>query len=360
MTSTPEDRRPDSIAHDSRPYYVCQFAGWGFYAVLANVMAAQRGDFRGAGVMTSVAWCATGLVGTHLLRNYSKRHPWTTLAQFGTRLGIAVAFIPVAMVMVQNAVGLLAWPTSGKSELTLSSILIHLMQAGMITIVWCAIYFSAQEMRRRRAAELEALRLALVAQVAQFHTLRSQLNPHFLFNCLNSLRELIAEDPDRAQRVVTELAELLRYTLEADRVETVSLREEMRAVERYLSLEKVRFEDRLRLRFEIAPEVLSAGVPPMLIQTLAENGLKHGIAKLPEGGELTISARVHDGHLEIHVTNPGSVVAADGSTAVGLENARERLRLVYGDAASLRLREETDKLVEAAVTIPLVHHPARS
>jgi len=360
VTSTPEARPPDSNAHDNRAYYLCQLGGWSFYAVLANVMAAQRGDFSIAGVMTSVSWCATGLVGTHLLRTYSKRRPWTTFAQFGRRLGVAVVCIPVAMIIVQNAVGQLVWQRAGKSEFSWSSILIHLMQAGMITIVWCAIYFSAQEMRRRRAAELEALRLALVAQVAQFHTLRSQLNPHFLFNCLNSLRELIAEDPDRAQKVVTELAELLRYTLQADRVETVPLGEEMRAVERYLSLEKVRFEGRLRLRFEIAPEVLSAGVPPMLIQTLAENGLKHGIAKLPEGGELAISARLRDGHLEIHVTNPGSMITSDSSTSVGLANARERLRLVYGDAASLKLREERDKFVEAAVTIPLVHQPAHS
>jgi LytS/YehU family sensor histidine kinase len=196
--------------------------------------------------------------------------------------------------------------------------------------------------------------MALIAQTSQFHALRSQLNPHFLFNCLNSLRELIDEDRDRAKQVIDQLSALLRYTLRADRVETVSLKEELAAVEDYLTLEKVRFEERLCTRLDIDPRSLEARLPPMLLQTLAENGVKHGIARLPEGGELVIVTHVLEGNLHVEITNTGKLSdAKEGSSAVGLDNARERLRLMYGDHASLTLEADGGSKVRAEVVIPL-------
>jgi len=231
--------------------------------------------------------------------------------------------------------------------------LAHFFQAALVVSLWCAAFLSANEVRRRRVAETETLRLALEAQVAQFRALRSQLNPHFLFNCLNSLRELIDEDSDRAKQVVNRLSDLLRYTLRADRVETVSFKEELRAVEDYLSLEKVRFEERLRVSFDIDPAIFDEKLPPMILQTLAENGVKHGIAQVPAGGNLAIVAHVVDGKLQISVTNSGTLsLTADGTFAVGLENARERLRLMYGERASLNLTALGESNVCAAVVIP--------
>jgi len=184
--------------------------------------------------------------------------------------------------------------------------------------------------------------------------LRSQLNPHFLFNCLNSLRELIDEDRNRAKQVIDLLSALLRYTLRADRVETVSLKEELGAVEDYLALEKVRFEERLQTRFAIDPRSLGAKLPPMLLQTLVENGVKHGIARLPAGGELVVVAEVVDGNLRVEVTNTGRLSdATEGSSAIGLGNARERLRLMYGDSAALTLGAVDESKVRAEFVIPL-------
>jgi LytS/YehU family sensor histidine kinase len=304
-------------------------------------------------VLVSAVWSGTGLVGTHVFRTYAKKHPWHTMLQLSVRLALAIVVISAAMVAAQTATNYLFWHFTGENDPRRSSIPLHVIQAATIVVVWCALYLSVHEVRRRRAMEVEALRLALVAQVAQFRALRSQLNPHFLFNCLNSLRELIAADPERAERVVTELAELLRYTLQTDRVETVPLRDEIHAVRQYLSLEKVRFEERLRVRFDIEPRALDVQVPPMLVQTLAENALKHSIAKRPEGGELAIQIYIRGRELEIIVTNPGSVSSGASATAIGLENARERLRLVYGGAASLELLDVQGQMVEARVTIRL-------
>jgi sensor histidine kinase YesM len=357
MTATAtEQRHPTVIAalgRDNRAYYLCQALGWGSYAALLTAVATSQGQVIGGALLVSAAWSATGLVGTHIFRTYAKRHSWRTVPQLAVRLALAIVLIPAVMIAVQTATSHLFWHLTGENDPRRSSILAHIIPAGTIVIVWCALYLSVHEVRRRQAMEVEALRLALVAQVAQFHTLRSQLNPHFLFNCLNSLRELIRDDPERADRAVTELADLLRYTLQADRVETVPLREEIHAVRQYLSLEKVRFEERLHLRFEIEPGVLDVPVPPMLVQTLAENALKHGLAKLPKGGELAIQAHVKQGELEIVITNPGSLASGVNSTAVGLENARERLRLVYGDAASLALAAGRNQTVEARVIVPL-------
>jgi LytS/YehU family sensor histidine kinase len=228
------------------------------------------------------------------------------------------------------------------------------VQGVLVLSVWCAVVLTANEVNHRRSAETEALRLALIAQTSQFHALRSQLNPHFLFNCLNSLRELVDEDRDRAKQVIDQLSALLRYTLRADRVETVSLKEELAAVEDYLTLEKVRFEERLCTRFDIDPQSLEARLPPMLLQTLAENGVKHGIARLPAGGELAVVTQALEGNLRVEITNTGKLSdATEGSSAVGLDNARERLRLMYGNSASLTLAAAGDSTVRAEVVIPL-------
>jgi hypothetical protein len=342
-----------ALGRGDRPYYLSQILGWGLYGSLLTAVAIFQGQAASGAVLVSIVWSGTGLAGTHIFRSFTKKQPWRTVPQLAVRLAFALLLIPVAMVALQTATSFLFWRFTGANDPRHSSILVHFISAETVTIVWCALYLGAHEARRRRVLEVEALRLALVAQVAQFHTLRSQLNPHFLFNCLNSLRELIRDDPERAEKVVTELAELLRYTLRADRVETVPLSEEIHAVQQYLSLEKVRFEERLRLRFEIEEGTLGVAVPPMLVQTLAENALKHGIARLPEGGEVTIEARRKGSQLELVVTNPGAVSSPSRPTAVGLENARERLRLVYGDAASLALRNGPGERVEATVVIPL-------
>ena len=134
--------------------------------------------------------------------------------------------------------------------------------------------------RRRDTLERQALELSLVARDAQLRALRAQVNPHFLFNSLNSLRGLITEDPARAAAMVTGFAGLMRYSLDSDSRETVTLAEEMEAVDDYLGLERVRFEDRLLVERAIAPEALEVRIPPMMVETLVENAIKHGIANI--------------------------------------------------------------------------------
>jgi LytS/YehU family sensor histidine kinase len=213
---------------------------------------------------------------------------------------------------------------------------------------WLTIYFAVQARRKRDALQLE---LAVVARDAQLQSLRAQINPHFLFNCLNSLRHLIVTEPRRAEVMVTGLAELLRYSLAADRTASVALSEELRIVDEYLALERVRLDDRLTVERAVAPDALHARIPPMLIQTLADNAIKHGIAELPGGGIVRIEARAANGRVDILVANTGHLkpVSDDGR---GLENTRKRLRLIYGEAATFSL-QEIRGTVEARVALPM-------
>jgi LytS/YehU family sensor histidine kinase len=199
-------------------------------------------------------------------------------------------------------------------------------------------------------------RLQLALREAELTALEAQINPHFLFNCLNSIRALVAENPARAQDMITRLANIFRYNLHRQPTHTVPLAAEVEVVSDYLALESVRFEDRLRVRFAIAPGAGQTPVPSMLLQTLVENALKHGIAPLPSGGDLLIRAEQDHDSTRIEVENTGRLGAnaEDGPerAGVGLKNTRERLRILYGGRASLQLRNREDGRVVATVLIP--------
>jgi LytS/YehU family sensor histidine kinase len=223
---------------------------------------------------------------------------------------------------------------------------------------WLCIYFFYHLFDRFNRSEIERLRLATTVKESELRALKSQVNPHFIFNSLNSLRALIDEDPARARQSVTQLSNLLRYSLQSGQLETVPFEDELRIVNDYLALEQVRHEDRLQVRLDIAPETLALPVPPMLLQTLVENAVKYGIATRPEGGEVAIIARCLSGSLSIQVTNPGNLAATASptriaSTGVGLRNAADRLRLLFGERASLQLRTEVPALVVAEAILPL-------
>ncbi len=229
---------------------------------------------------------------------------------------------------------------------------------GMIIFAgWLCIYFFYHLFDRYNRLRIEQLRLAAEVKEAELRALKSQVNPHFIFNALNSLRALIDEDPPRARMAVTQLANLLRYSLQSAQAESVAFEDELRVVNDYLALEQVRHEERLKLRLDIAPETLGLAIPPLVLQTLVENAVKYGISPRAEGGQIEVIARCEHGQLRLTVTNPGTLTepTANGtngsSTGLGLRNAADRLQLFFGDRATLRVREVAP-LVVAEVSIP--------
>lgn len=215
--------------------------------------------------------------------------------------------------------------------------------------MWLLFYVSLTSKRRFQEKEV---RMQLAVRDAELRALEAQINPHFLFNCLNSIRALVSENPPLAQDMITRFATILRYNLQRDWGHTVPLSSEVEVVSDYLALEKIRFEDRLRIEVAVDPEAAKASIPPMLLQTLVENGLKHGISQLPAGGDLRIRGKVDHDFLVLEVQNTGQLSApkADG-TQTGLKNARERLRLLYGGRAAVELTNG-DGQVTARAHIP--------
>jgi len=177
---------------------------------------------------------------------------------------------------------------------------------------------------------------------AQMRALQAQIHPHFLFNTLNVLSNLIHTNPAKAERVTEQLAEIFRYALESTRMDWVKLEDELGFLESYLEIEKSRFEERLTYSIDVDPSLRSLKIPPMILQPLVENAVKHGIGPKVEGGEVRIGARFDHERLLLVVEDTGVGPHASSrtrGTGIGLNNVRERLQHAYGESASLRLEE---------------------
>jgi LytS/YehU family sensor histidine kinase len=223
----------------------------------------------------------------------------------------------------------------------------------IVTLIWVGLYLGFAVQRHRYDAQVNQAELAQLLHAAELRLLKAQLNPHFLFNALNGVRALIADEPARAQDAVTQLARALRYTLASNDDELVTLARELEMVNDYLALEGLRLADRLNVARDISPPAAQARVPVMLIQTLIENAIKHGIAELKEGGTLRIDAHVVNAELRIQIVNPRPISApVPHAQGTGLKNSSERLRLLFGGRASLRLDLSRPGEATAEVRLP--------
>jgi len=356
----------------ARLYVLCQALGWGIFLLsqifFFRAFAAedpsgpQRDPLTNTAVIVMVA--LMGLLLSHYARPVMARWGWK---QLGWRALIPrVLLMAFALAFLWSALGygythgICRLSAGSKYSVGLLVTVSTLNGAGMF-VGWLCLYFFYHLFERLNRLQVEQLQLTATAKEAELRALKSQVNPHFLFNSLNSLRALIDEDAPRAREAVTRLANMLRYSLQSGQQETVPFDDEIRIVEDYLALEQIRHESRLRVRWDIPAGARLLNLPPMLLQTLVENAVKYGISTRREGGELGIAARLEGGALTIRVTNPGDLAApaspaaarAGSSTGVGLRNASERLKLLYGERATLNLLAEPAGCVTAEVRIPL-------
>jgi len=217
--------------------------------------------------------------------------------------------------------------------------------ASFVLIAWSALYFG---IKHYQALEKERLRVDAsesLARDAQLRALRYQLHPHFLFNTLNAVSTLVLDNqPTRPVEMITRLADLLRGTLKHPERHQTTLAEELAMLEEYLAIEKVRFGERLTELFEVSPQVLNVQIPRFLLQPLAENAVRHGIAQRPRGGTIVFRAGLNAGQLQIQIENEGMPyftrvwTAPTEQTRLGLQNTRERLSQMYNNSASLEVR----------------------
>jgi signal transduction histidine kinase len=348
-------------------YVLCQAAGWGSLftmGIWATVVLPNPDSDKALSVTIAYVtmWTGFGLLLSHAQRPFIGRWRWKQLGWrplFPRIIGMSVVASAVWCLAFYGYIqGILREPWPAKVSPVLL-IALCWFQYAILMAGWLCLYFFYHLFERLNRSEIERFQLMTSVKEAELRALKSQVNPHFIFNALNSLRALIDDDPARARTAVTQLANLLRYSLQSGQLETVPFEDELGVVNDYLALEQVRHEERLRLALDIAPDALRLPIPPMLLQTLVENAVKYGISPRPEGGEISIVARNEGGALRIQVSNPGEI-AHEGrasSTGMGLSNAAQRLRLIFGERATLRLRSDRPAVVVAEAVIPLPQHP---
>ena len=223
---------------------------------------------------------------------------------------------------------------------------------GVVGIKSAYSYYQKYRERELQTSQLEA-RLA----TSRLQVLKMQLHPHFLFNTLNAISELVYKDPESAEQMIGDLSDLLRMSFEKLEVQEISLKQELEFLQKYLEIEQMRFQERLKIEMQIAPETLSASVPNMILQPLVENAIKHGLAPRRSGGKIQIAAERSNGHLRLSVCDDGIGVPFNDvehlSEGVGLSNTRKRLRHLYGEQHQFDL-ETTMKTggLKVNLTIP--------
>ncbi|TXD92681.1 sensor histidine kinase [Gillisia hiemivivida] len=234
----------------------------------------------------------------------------------------------------------------------LKSNILFILNYTIYFLVWSGFYVAVKGLMELNNGRETRLQLESNLKESQLNTLKGQINPHFMFNSLNNIRGLMLEDVDRARNMLTSLSETLRYSLTKSDANAIALEDELEMVKNYVEISKIQFEDRLQFETNVDKASLSTQIPPMIIQMLVENAIKHGISNLKEGGKVSLSTNIKDSQLLIEVTNTGNLRPSQNSTQLGLKNIKQRLQLLYGEAATFSFKEIENQVV-AIIKIPV-------
>lgn len=249
---------------------------------------------------------------------------------------IALLFAAVWLV-IDYAINLLLFGPIILEHRPLDSVGMFMYYNGiLIYALIVGIFYASETYKQYREKELKTSQLQTLTREAELKALKSQINPHFLFNTLNTIFALIDSHKEKAKSTVTKLSDLLRYSLAGFYQEFVPLEKEIDSIKTYLAIEKARFGERLKVEYNIDPQILRSNVPPMSLQPLVENAVKHGISPTKQGGTITITAKRIADELEIKVTDTGKDHHAPEQSqaennGIGLKNLQERLQRIYGD-----------------------------
>lgn len=342
-------------------YWRCQIIGLTLYWLLlcyAGSLSLGNGDETLTRLTIRYSIYIVGvLLASHLLRYLIKKNHWVTqdAKAFWQRILAASLVIGLLFTLINwpfdTLVDGLFPPPESRSQMMIdleSSISVRVVFGGIYNAIflmsWSLIYWSVHIWYKNVQMKVMNQALVIEQKNAELTHLRSQLNPHFLFNSLNNIRAMIHLNGDKASDMVTELAQLLRYSLLHSN-DLVSLEKEMEIVDCFLNLEKVRLAERLNIELNIDQDSLTCQLPPMLLQSLVENAVKHGINALRVGGLLTISSENQPQGLLVIITNDGNLQQGISGLGVGLKNCRQRLTLLYGEVSSLTLEQQDNKVV---------------
>lgn len=347
-----------------RSFWIAQVLGWPVAAIAIHGPHYERAAMRGMPLLdwtaSSVVWALFGLLVSTGLAAWYMRQPERFFRGLGLLSVLGVCLLGsllwfTVLPEIEDLLGLppMRPPRHGRPGW---SLVFPVVGNVMLLGTWSALFLVALFTRRVQAAREHIIAASALAHEAQLQLLRSQLNPHFLFNSLNSVIALVDEEPRKAQQMVRDLATLLRRGLDAAKTDEGTVREELEFIRLYVGCEQVRFEERLEVSYDVSDEVLDEPIPPLILHPLVENAVKHGMAVSALPLKVQIHGARSNGALVLEVRNTGSLDAPTSDIGaagqgVGLRNVRARLEELYPDRHVLDL-SESDGWVVARLEVP--------
>lgn len=297
-----------------------------------------------------------GVVVTHLFRKAMlslSLHPPMPKFKWWQLLVLLLTFASAYSFLTSYAVEILKLYDAARKISLQRRFLISLVIDTPIIFVWLSIYILWHYIEFTNSETIQKVKLESLIKELQLKTIKSQMNPHFIFNALNSIRALVDEDPQRARQAITELSNILRSSIQADQAEVTSLEKELNIVKDYLALEYIRFADRLIVEYEIDADTLSNQMPPMMLQTLVENAIKHGLSKQPGNCLIKIISKFEDNKHLLMVQNTGILDKEMGQDGFGLQSTKNRLNILYRGNALFEIYQCQPTQVTAKLIIPI-------
>lgn len=340
------------MVNKARLYWLMQIGGWTLYAaVQIGVAIASVGTISTQRVIFLTYEAFFCFLLTHFFRTYMNNNRWLSwgMPRLIPRVLLAVWLLGVVMYFLRIPVSLPLGLFSQSVVFDPKNIFGLSLVYAFFFFLWSVFYFIYNYFERYN----KSLKMEASIKQIELSNLKSQLNPHFIFNALNSIRALVDENPEKSKQAINQLANILRNSLVTEKKGLTKFGDELKVVRDYLGLESIRFEERLKIELEIDPNSKNFLVPPLMIQTLVENGVKHGISKLTEGGLIQLKTKVENGKLNINIRNSGHYhVNGHKRRGLGLVNTTQRLRLLYGNEAHFVIRNEKDNFVLTEIIIP--------
>jgi two-component system, LytTR family, sensor kinase len=337
-------------------YWKCQFGAWGiifFYECITNYLS---GRLLAEEMPLSFLSAVLGILFTHFYRLIVlKKINWAGLSvqQLVFRMLVSSAIIGTLLSFYQCIQAVVI--SQDRASFHPYFFLVFFISTFSLSLNWNLIYFMLKYIKHNEKLSIEKIKIELLNKNLELANIKLNLQPHFIFNALNSIRSLISENQDKARNATTQLSNILRNSLVGDKEELVTLEKEFNLVKDYLSLESIRYEERLTVQYKIEHECLQALIPPMLLQTLVENGIKHGIALSTSGGFLSLQIAVlNTDAVQISIENSGHFFesSAPEKEGFGLSASIKRLKYLFGSKASLAIENSSMNTVLTKLVLP--------
>lgn len=336
-------------------FWLLQIAGWTFFTSI-NLWFnyATRGYLKATDYIYATAIVVIGIVFSSLIRWHFRRYQLYNKGIFTLLKGIFLnsIFLGWLNVLILYYFGQVCDEAILRG-FDRTSFIFLTASFSIIYFIWSLLYFAIYFFRNFKKEEIKNLTFQAQIKEVSLNKFKSQLNPHFMFNSMNVIRALVDEDKEKAKIGITKLSNILRQTLNLDQKKLISLQEEMKLVNDYLDLEKMRFEERLGIKIDVVDEANKYLVPPMLVQTLVENSIKHGISSQMNGGTIELKGSVNENRLVLSIEHPGNFKPSPNS-GHGLKNSKQRLQLIFKGDASLDITNSQENRVITTLIIPEV------